>query len=362
MLATPALILDLELLEANIASMAKHAGERHHNLRPVVKVHKSTEIARRQVNAGAVGVGCATLAEAELMVAADIPGVLLFTPVVSPQKLARLAALNSNGKGLIATTDDEAGASRLARVASDSGKPLRVLIDLDVGGRRTGAGEEEAIRLADLVANTEGLEYSGIQAYVGDHQSVVDYRQRRQTSLELLAPLRRLVERLNQAGLAPSIVSGGGTGTHDFDWATSPLNEIQAGSYVFMDTNYLDATLRSDDPHPFKPSLFVRTTVISATHRDYVITDAGMKEIDAGFGVHHPRIAHGAPGTAAYSLAGDNMGRIELPDARNVLPPGSTVEVIPPYCYMTAYLHSHYHVVRGDDLVAIWPLEARPNF
>ena len=355
-------MLDLDVLDANIASLARHARTAGYGLRPVAKVHKSVEIARRQIAAGGLGVCCATLAECEVMVDGGIPGVLLFSPVVTRPKLERLAALNARAEGLIVATDDPANAAQLAEVARRSGRPLTVLVDIEVGGRRTGlADETQAVALAHLIAESDGLEFGGLQGYVGDHQNTVDYDRRRALSRELLQPLVRLAERLGAEGLAPRIVSGGGTGTHAFDHELGVLTELQPGTYALMDVNYRDVVMRRDDPHPFGAALSVRTTVISSAQPGFVITDAGVKELDAIFGIEHPAILRGAPEGAIYSLVGDDMGRIELAHASHRLPTGAVVEVMPPHCYQTIPLYPHFHVVQGDDLVDIWPVSARES-
>jgi D-serine deaminase-like pyridoxal phosphate-dependent protein len=362
-LGTPALVLDLDRLEANIASLAQHAQAHGYQVRPVAKVHKSVEIARRQVAAGGLGVCCATLAESEAMVDAGIPGVMLFTPVVTRPKLERLAALAARASDLIVVADDPANVAQLADVARGSGQRLTVLVDVEVGGRRTGlADEERAVALVRLVAEAEGLEFGGLQGYVGDHQNTVDYDRRRARSHELLQPLARLVERLGANGLPPRIVSGGGTGTHDFDHELGVLTELQPGTYALMDVNYSDTVMRREDPHPFAAALSVRTTVISAAQPGFVVTDAGVKELDAIFGVEHPVILSGAPRDATYSLVGDDMGRIEFARPGDRLAVGDIVEVMPPHCYQTLCLYSQYHVVQGDLLVDLWPVSARDSW
>jgi D-serine deaminase-like pyridoxal phosphate-dependent protein len=356
-------VLDLDALDANIASLAEHAREHGYQVRPVAKVHKSVDIARRQIAAGGLGVCCATLAECEAMVDAGIPGVLLFTAVVTAPKLERLAALGARAEGLIVAADDSGNVMQLAEAARRSGRALQVLVDVEVGGRRTGlADDERALALARLVAEAEGLEYAGLQGYVGDHQNTIDYDLRRSRSRELLQPLVRIVERLTDEGLAPRIVSGGGTGTHDFDHELGVLSELQPGTYALMDVNYRDTVMRREQPHPFAPALSVRSTVISAAQPGFVITDAGVKEIDAIFGIENPMLLRGAPEGATYSLVGDDMGRIEFARATDRLAVGDVVEVMPPHCYQTLVLYSHFHVVQGDRLVDIWPVSARDGW
>jgi 3-hydroxy-D-aspartate aldolase len=358
-LGTPALVLDLDRLDANIASMAAHAKANGYTLRPPAKTHKSVAIARRQIAAGAVGLCCATLAEAEVMVAGGIPGVMLFSSVVTGPKLERLAALNQRTDDLVVVVDGFENADELGAAARRSGRRLRLMVDFDLGGGRTGvAGESQAVALARRICETDGLEFVGVQAYKGRHQSIVDYEERRKASHKDLEPLVRLVERLSAEGLKPQIVSGGGTGTHDIDPALGVFTEIQAGTYVFMDVKYRDVDLRRDDPHPFQLSLTVRTTVISAAKPGFVVTDAGAKEVDGFFGVLAPQVYDGAPPGARYAIVGDDMGRVDFARPSDHLEVGDVVNVVPPHCYQTVILHSVYHCVRGDELVDIWPIDA----
>ena len=165
------------------------------------------------------------------------------------------------------------------------------------------------------------------------------------------------IERLRADGLVPSIVTGAGTGSHAIDAGGGLFTELQCGSYVFMDVRYQEVTLRPDEAQPFEPALFVRTSVISANAAGHVTTDAGLKH----FATDGPRpvIARGAPAGAEYHFFGDEHGRIELPDAARHLPVGTALECITPHCDPTVNLFDVYHVVHGDTLVDIWPIDAR---
>jgi D-serine deaminase-like pyridoxal phosphate-dependent protein len=361
LIGTPALVVDLDVLEANIASMAAHARANGYALRPVAKIHKSVEIARRQIDAGAIGVGCATLAEAEAMVDGGIPGVLLFTSVVTAPKLDRLAALNARATGLVVAADTEVNVDQLGDAARRSGRALRVLVDHEVGGRRTrNADGARAGALAPRISSTQGLAYAGVQGYNGMFQTNPDYAARRVDGLATLDRLDELVGQLRAAGLPPEIVSGGGTGSHDIDAERGVLTEIQAGTYVFGDAHYHDAALRRDEPSPFGQALTVRTTVISDAQPGFVITDAGAKEVDERHGIA-PVIVRGAPPGAIYTNVGDDMGRIDFAAPGDSLAVGDVVELMPPHAYQTVIMYQQYNVVRGDELVDIWPVDAFKN-
>ena len=359
-LSTPALVLDLDRLERNIAYLARYLGDAGHGLRPVAKIHKSVEVARRQIEAGALGVCCATLAEAEVMADAGIPGVLLFSQVVTEPKIARLAALNARADGLIVAVDEAGVVDRLAAAAREAGRALRMLVDLEVGGRRTGlTAVDSALALARHIAETEGARYAGVQGYNGSFQREPDFAARAAQQVRCTAPLAALRERLVAADLAPGIVSGGGTGTYAIDVAEGLFTECQAGSYVFMDVNYADTPFEPGNPHPFETALFVRTTVIS-TRDAFVVTDAGIKEFareDLA-----PRIASGADPASLYELVGDDLGRVTVPEGARRPEVGRALECITPHCYGTLNLYGVYHCVRGDTLVDIWPIDARAQW
>ena len=359
-LSTPALVLDLDRLERNIAYLAAYLGKAGHGLRPVAKIHKSVAVARLQAEAGALGQCCATLAEAEVMADAGVPGVLLFSQVVTESKIARLAALNARADGLIVAVDDAAVADRLAAGALEAGRPLRMLVDFEVGGRRTGlAAVEDALALARHIAGTEGAVYAGVQGYNGSFQREPDFAARRAEQERCTAPLAALCARLAAAGLAPEIVSGGGTGTYAIDADAGLFTECQAGSYIFMDVNYIDTPFEPANPHPFETALFVRTTVVSARD-EFAITDAGIKEFARE--ELAPRVASGAHPDTLYELVGDDLGRVTVPEGARPPQVGEALECVTPHCYGTLNLYDVYHCVRGDTLVDIWPIDARAQW
>ena len=363
-LGTPSLVIDVDIMDANIASLAEHAAAHNYEVRPVGKIHKSIEITRRQVEAGGRGPCCATLAECEVFVDAGFSDVMLFTSVVTTPKLDRIAELNARAEGFIVCADHAANVRQLGEAARRSGRPIKVLVDLETGSYRTGiADEDEAVALARLIVDTAGLEYAGVQGYTGHHMNTVDFEARRKRGLEVIEPVVRVVERLRAEGLDPEIVSGGGTGSHDIDHELGVFTEIQAGTYVLMDVNYYDVVQRRDEPGPFGPALFVRTTVISNCQPEFAITDAGIKEVDVIFGIEHPVILRGGPPGAVYEMAGDDMGRVKFANpGKDRLEVGDVVEILPPHCYQTTVLYRYFHVVSGDRLVDIWPVDAYDNW
>ena len=356
-LATPALLIDLNALERNIASMAAYAKSRAIALRPHAKTHKSVEIAKRQIAAGALGICCAKLGEAEALADGGIDSILITSPVVSDGGIARLVALNARMNELMAVCDNQDVAARLAAAAQACGKSLKLLVDIDPGMSRTGIAAAEAPALVEFVAQSGGLEYAGLQCYAGQVQHIESLNERRDASLSALKELADLRDALAASGYPPNIVSGGGTGTFDIDPDARVLTELQAGSYVFMDRQYSDVWQKTGGRAPFETSLTVQTTVISANRTGLATTDAGFKAFATDAGA--PVIATGAPDGAVYFFFGDEQGGIIYAQEQRKLVARDIVTCVVPHCDPTVNLYDRYHVVRGEILVGLWPIEAR---
>lgn len=357
-LQTPALVIDLDAFERNLVRMADYARMRGIALRPHAKTHKSAEIARRQIAAGALGVCVAKLGEAEALADAGIDALLITSPVVTDAGVERLMALNARVHDLMATCDNAAVAARLAAAAHAKRKNLKVLVDIDPGMSRTGiAMGDKALALVELVAKSPSLEFVGLQCYAGDLQHLESRHERRDRSLSILRELGEFRDLLAKRGLNPRILTGSGTGTFDIDPDANVLTELQVGSYIFMDREYRDVWVKPGEAVPFETSLFVQTTVISANRDGLATTDAGFKSFatDAG----PPQIASGAPEGASYFFFGDEQGGIIYSTAERKLQPGDVVCCVVPHCDPTVNLYDCYHAVRGDKLEAIWPVDSR---
>ena len=357
-LMTPALIVDLDALESNIAAMASYAKAHGFSLRPHAKSHKSVRIAEMQVAAGALGVCAATLGEAEVLAGAGVPGVLITSPVVGAAKIGRLIDLNERADGLMAVADDLATIDALSNAAGASGKPLKLFVELDIGTNRTGTRTPEAaLAVVRRMTQSNSLEFAGIHAYAGHLQHIEDYAERKAEADRCAKPLAVFTEMLEADGLMPPIVSGAGTGSHEIDAARGNYTEMQCGSYIFTDVQYNACPLRADSAHPFKSSLFVQTTVISSNGDGLGITDGGLKRFATDGPV--PEIARGAPEGSRYIFKGDEHGAVVLPDGQSDIAIGTVIECLSPHCDPTVNLYDWYHVVRGDTLVDIWPVDAR---
>ncbi len=358
-LDTPALVLDLDLMERNIATMAAHARAVGVALRPHAKTHKSIRIAELQVAAGALGVCCATMGEAEIMVRAQIPGVHITSPQVTPSKIARLIELNAdNHHGLSVVVENPRNLAEIESAARAAGKPLDVIVDFFANHGRTGAATEaDAVALAQAVAQSGILRFRGIQSYMGNVQHVAVRAERRRRTLEMLRRVAAIVQQLESQGIKAPLVTGAGTGTYDLDPEARVFTELQVGSYVFMDVDYNRALKEDRNELPFATSLFVQTAVVSTNAPDWVTCDAGLK----CFATEGPKpeIARGAPPGSTYTWFGDEHGKLILPPGAPRPEIGHKIECVTPHDDPTVNLHDFYHVVRGETLVDIWPVDAR---
>ncbi len=348
-LGTPALLIDLEAFERNLEKMAAHCRVHNIALRPHAKTHKCAEIAKRQVAAGAIGQCCASLDEAQMLAEAGIASILLTSPVTSEAAIRRLLKVNALCPGLLAVADSPEAVTRLSLAASNAGQVLNLLVDIDLGHKRTGiAPGEKAVALARLIAVSPALKFAGIQGYAGHLMHLPDRNERQARLAVALDQLRATRDQLKQIGLAPRIITGGGTGSFDIDPGHQVLTELQAGSYVFMDRQYNDICAGAA---PFETSLFVLSTIVSTNAPGLVTTDAGLKSFSTDAGA--PQIAFGPEGT--YSFFGDEYGRIDLA-ASAMARAGDAVACIAPHCDPTVNLYGYYLVVNRDKIVDRWAI------
>jgi D-serine deaminase-like pyridoxal phosphate-dependent protein len=359
-LATPALTLELGVFERNLAHMAETCATAGVALRPHAKTHKCAAIAQRQIEAGAVGICCAKLGEAEAMAEAGIGDILITSPVVTEAGLDRIVALAGRCASLAVVADDTDVIAQLADKAQAAGRTVTVLVDIDPGMHRTGvATPEQAVACARAIRESNALAYGGAQFYAGHVQHLEAFETRKQVCDFLAPQLAAALEALDAADLAPPKVTGGGTGSHALDLAGGVFTELQAGSYVFMDVEYNAVALREGEARPFETALFVLTTVISANARDkgLVTTDGGFKAFSTDG--PKPEITGGAPAGATYEFMGDEHGAVIFDKALDGPALGGQVACVTPHCDPTVNLYDVIHVLDGDTLVDIWPVTAR---
>jgi D-serine deaminase-like pyridoxal phosphate-dependent protein len=362
-LPTPALVLDLDRLEANLDRMAEHVRACGKSLRPHAKTHKCPEIARRQVARGAIGISVATVAEAEAMVAAGLPGVLLTSPIVDQPKIDRMVTLKARGGDVLLAVGHPFEADRLDEAAGAAGVTLDILLDLDVGDRRTGVPVgKPALALARRLAEARHLRLIGVQAYSGLSSHVVGHDDRRRHSHQTLAPAVDLLDQLRRWGLDARILSVASTGTYDIDAELPGVTELQCGSYVFLDQDYQRiGSRRGDRFADFTPSLTVLATVINAQPGlDWVLVDAGIKAFATDVAAL-PEVV-GRP-DLLYKRRGDEFGQLFPAQPGAPLPEiGDRLEFTIPHCDPTVNLYDRIHAVRGDRVEAVWPITARREF
>lgn len=357
-LSTPALLLDLDRMERNIAAMAARCRAAGVNLRPHAKGGKSIAIARRQVEVGAIGICCTTIGEAEVIAGSGIANVLVTSPVVTPPMIARLMALNGRAEGLMVVADNPANVDALEAASAAAGKPLSVIVEFDVGQGRTGTtSPETAIALARRIADASPLRYAGVQAYYGHLQHIPTLAERCKAAEAQLVRLRDLVSRLGTAGLSPAIVTGGGTGTAEIDLAGGIFTEIQPGSFPFMDREYVEIEMGAGGGAAFEPALSVLASVVSANRDGFVVVNAGYKSFATEGGM--PLVAAPKLAGAEYKLMGDEHGGVTFEPRGGTVKLGDAIEFLTPHCDPTINLYDRYHVMRGDMLVDIWPVDAR---
>lgn len=357
-LNTPALVLDLEMLERNIAEMAAFAKAHNVKLRPHSKTHKSADIARRQIEAGALGVCCAKLGEAEALGEAGIQSLHITSPVVTPQAIERLIKLNGEVSDLMVVVDHPANVEALAAAAAKAGKPLAVIVDIDPGIHRTGvATPEGVVELVQQVVKHKSLKYAGVQFYCGRHQHIVDFKERKASIEERTEYLKGILAKLEAAKLRPAIVTGSGTGTHFIDAKLGVFTELQVGSYVFMDHDYNVCDLRGLDKPTFEQALQIDARVVSANKAGMATVDAGLKAMATEKGP--PVILKGAVEGSTTRFSGDEHLAVIAPEGKAAPALAEQVILTPPHCDPTVNLYESYHVVKGDTLVDIWPVTGR---
>ncbi len=354
---TPALVVELERLERNIETMAERARAAGVRLRPHAKTHKCGAIARRQLEAGAVGVCCQKVSEAQAMVEAGVPDVLVSNEVVGERKLARLAALAAEARVGVCVDDAGALASLARAVGEVPGAEITVLVEVDVGAGRCGvAPGPAALELARAVACAPGLRFGGIQAYHGSAQHLRSFAERRAAIDAALARVGLTLAALAEGGLACETVAGAGTGTFPLEAASGVWNELQPGSYVFMDADY--ARIEGPQGAPFRDfgqSLFVLATVMSTPVPERAIVDAGLKALSVDSGLP---LVEGHP-DIRYVSASDEHGKLDCSQAPGALRLGERVRLVPGHCDPTVNLHDHLVAVRGERVAHVWPIDAR---
>jgi D-serine deaminase-like pyridoxal phosphate-dependent protein len=358
---TPALIIDLDAFERNLDTMAAAAARLGVRLRPHAKTHKSPIIAAKQIARGAVGMCCQKVGEAEILVAGGVSDVLVSNEVVGVRKLDRLAGLARHAR-ISVCADDARAVEQLAQAAERAGAQIEVLVEIDVGAGRCGVRPgPAAVHLARQVAGSRHLAFGGLQAYHGAAQHLRTPEERRAAIASAANPTKETVRALADAGFQCRTIGGAGTGTFELEGASGIWNELQAGSYIFMDADYArNVTEGARNASPFEHALFVLATVMSTGGGERAVIDAGHKALsnDSGF----PTVL-GRP-DLRYHRPSDEHGLLDYGSASSRLALGDRVTLIPGHCDPTVNLYDWYVGVRGFGTTearveALWPIAAR---
>lgn len=355
---TPCLLLDLDALERNILRMGDYArayGMRH---RSHGKMHKSVDVQKLQQQlGGAVGVCCQKVSEAEAFARGGITDILVSNQIRDPAKIDRLARLPRSGVRVLVCVDDIDNVAELSAAAVSQGTTLHALVEVDCGAGRCGVTEVgAAVAIARAIAAAPGLVFGGVQAYQGAMQHLANYVQRRSALDAATERVREVVVALEAANLPPLLVTGGGTGSYQFESASEVWNELQCGSYAFMDADYgrvQDAEGRRIDQSEFENALFVLTSVMSHAKPGMAVCDAGLKaqSVDSGLPVVFGR------DDVVYVKCSDEHGVIE--DPQGVLRINERLKLVPGHCDPTCNLHDWYVGMRHGRVECLWPVSAR---
>jgi 3-hydroxy-D-aspartate aldolase len=356
---TPCLILDLDALERNVKKMgdlARDMGVRH---RAHAKMHKSVDVAKLQETLGhSVGVCCQKVSEAEVFARGGIKDVMVSNQVREPAKIDRLARMPKLGTRVLVCVDDPENVADLAAAAQKHGTELECLVEIDCGAGRCGVTtSQEVVNIAKLIDAASGLKFAGIQAYQGAMQHLDLYNDRKAKIDIAVEQVKHAVNALKSLGLECDIVGGGGTGSYYFEGTSGVFNELQCGSYAFMDADYgriLDKDGKRIDDGEWENALFILTSVMSHAKNNIAVVDAGLKvqSVDSGL----PTV-FGRDDKVEYLKCSDEHGVVSDPDG--ALKVNDKLKLVPGHCDPTCNIHDWYVGVRGGKVENLWPVSAR---
>ncbi|WIY27415.1 3-hydroxy-D-aspartate aldolase BhcC [Parasedimentitalea psychrophila] len=355
---TPCLILDLDALERNVRKMGDYAkahGMRH---RAHGKMHKSVDVLKLQQDMGAaVGVCCQKVSEAEVFARGGIKDVMVSNQVTDPVKIDRLARMPKLGARILVCVDDPENVKALSEAAVRHGTQIEALVEIDCGAGRCGVNTtQDVVNIAKLIDAADGLKFAGIQAYQGAMQHMDLYTDREEKLNAAIEQVGDAVTGLKAQGLDCDIVGGGGTGSYYFESSSNVYNELQCGSYAFMDADYgriLDKDGKRIDDGEWENALFILTTVMSHAKADKAIVDAGLKaqSVDSGLPTVFGRV------DVEYLKCSDEHGVVADPDG--VLKVNDKLKLVPGHCDPTCNVHDWYVGVRNGKVETLWPVSAR---
>ena len=355
---TPCLILDLDALERNIKKMGDYAKAHDMRHRSHGKMHKSVDVQKLQERlGGSVGVCCQKVSEAEVFARGGIKDVLVTNEVRDPAKIDRLARLPKLGATVTVCVDDVANIADLSAAAQKHGTELGIFVEIDCGAGRCGVKTADAVvQIAQAAAAAPNLTFKGIQAYQGAMQHMDSYQDRKAKLDAAIAQVQEAVDALDAAGLSPEFVSGGGTGSYYFESNSGVYNELQCGSYAFMDADYgriHDQDGKRIDAGEWENALFILTSVMSHAKPNLAVVDAGLKaqSVDSGLPFIYGR------DDVKYIKCSDEHGVVD--DPNGVLKINEKLKLVPGHCDPTCNVHDWYVGVRNGKVEVVWPVSAR---
>ena len=355
---TPCLILDLDALERNVKKMGDYAKAHNMRHRSHGKMHKSVDVQNLQEElGGAIGVCCQKVSEAEVFVRGGIKDVLVSNQVRNPAKIERLANLPKLGATITVCVDDIDNVAELSAAATKADTELNCYIEIDCGAGRCGVTTTEAVvEIAKAIDAAENLKFTGIQAYQGAMQHMDSFSDRKAKTQIAIDQVQEAIDALTEIGLKPEFVSGGGTGSYYFESNSGVFNELQCGSYAFMDADYgriLDEDGNRIDAGEWENALFILTSVMSHAKTDKAIVDAGLKaqSVDSGLPFIYGR------DDVEYVKCSDEHGVVS--DPNGVLKINEKLKLVPGHCDPTCNVHDFYIGVRNGKVETVWPVSAR---
>jgi D-serine deaminase-like pyridoxal phosphate-dependent protein len=356
-LDTPALCVDMDKLSQNIATMKTRLAEMKVASRPHGKTHKCPTIAKLQLAGGSIGICAAKLSEAEVFSTHGIESILMTTSNVSSGKIRRAMQLRKSNPKFIQAVDFPQNARDLNDAAREAGVVADVVIDVAIGTRSGIPADDRALELAQLVDKLPHLELRGVISYDGGAQHIKGFKNRMEQTLNKFAPSVAIYERMKRAGLNTEIFSGGGTGTYNILPKAPGVTDVQVGSYVFMDCQYLEIGGESNEEvfTDFAPSLTVVTTVLNTYFPNSITTDAGAKALT----LNKPGPWVIGEKNFAYNAGSDEFGVIKYETAGRSYKVGDKLEVIVPHCDPVVNEYDQMYAIRGDRVAAVWPIAAR---
>lgn len=359
-LDTPCLVIDKSALEFNLNVMRQHAHNTQVNIRPHVKTHKCSKLAKLQIEYGAIGISAAKVSEAEVLISAEINNILITSPIITKNKIACLISCIEKAPETIVVVDNEKNLNDLNQAAQSIQSKINVLIDLDPGIGRTGIKPEDALNFALKIEQFKWLNLMGIQCYAGNLQHITSYEDRKSRSLQVMEVASNIVKQFKKSGVPCAILTGTGTGTYDIDVEASEVTEIQPGSYTVMDVEYgiIGSKTNRTSFTTFKPAMTLLTTVISSNRKEHVTVDSGTKAIYFDT-QNKPKIISHKGLHYDWDGFGDEHGKITADKDCELPKNGEVLELIVPHCDPTINLYDKFYIINNGVVEDIWEIDLR---